>query len=90
MPFNLLELIEKDVDIEKEFEKYLSKMKLWICELLREKTSPFLLVFFILKVFFSFENQVVKTSFETYTNTWRTNWKPFSQNKNPGAQFLKF
>jgi hypothetical protein len=37
MPFNLLELIEKDVDLEKEFEKYLSKMKLWICELLREK-----------------------------------------------------
>jgi hypothetical protein len=46
MPFNLVKLIEKDVDLEEEFEQYLSKMKLRICELLREKTNPFSLVFY--------------------------------------------
>jgi len=30
MPFNLVELIGKDVGLEEEFEQYLSKMKLQI------------------------------------------------------------
>ncbi len=65
-PSNLVELIEKDVNLEQEFEKYLNKMKLWICELLREKKLIHIHWFFILKVFFSFDNQVVRTSFENH------------------------
>jgi hypothetical protein len=50
--FNLVQLIEKDVDLEEEFQKYLSKMKLWVCELLTKKLIHFHWFFLILKVFF--------------------------------------
>jgi hypothetical protein len=54
MPFNVVELMEKIVDLEEEFEKYLSKMKLWICELLRKKNYSIFVGFSCFKGFFFF------------------------------------